>query len=161
MTLVTITASAQVSVERFTEIRQARLTPPDIGIESAAVSFIQSCQSSTPLTGGAGASPAGAIIEFRDLVASHPVTVIRLRRGIKIDDKSGVRGEPQLEIIDISIIKTGHNQFRVFAYTDGIGNLVEFRRPSKDTETRLNALLKKIQVQKDDAGQPPTSPESK
>jgi len=152
--IVSTSTVAQASVEIFTAIRQAQSIEHGAAIESAAVSYIQSSESSTPLNGGAAGAPAAAIIEFRDLVASRPITVVRLQKSIKVHDKSGTRGEPPLNIVDISIIDVGDDQLRVFAYTEGFGNLVEFRNPSKDTLDHLQALLKKHRAQDTDTEKP-------
>ena len=137
------TAQAAPSAQIIEGNRQIETIQEAREISEAALAYISSCESSTPLSGGAGASPSLNILNFRDLVATNPISVIRLNPVQTVTDKSGIKGEPPLKLIEITIVHLDENKMRVYAHTDMDGYLIEFTRPSKDTEMQLGAIIKK------------------
>lgn len=135
------TTSAQM-IEGKREMKVVEQAPK---ISEAALSYISSCQSSTPLSGGAGAPPSLAILNFRDLVATQPITIIRLDSTISVADKSGSKGEPPLRLTEITLVHLENSKVRVFAHTEASGLLIEFRKPSEDAEKLLLAVIKTTQ----------------
>ncbi len=114
-------------------------------LEEAALAYISSCESSTPLSGGAGAPRSLAILDFRDLVATQPITIIRLSSTKSVADKSGFKNQPPLKLIEITLVHLEDHKVRVFAHTFLEGHLVEFRKPSEDADIQLRAIIKKTQ----------------
>lgn len=102
--------------------------------------YIDSCKSSTPLTGGAGAGPLSSIVEFRDLIATRPSVCVHLAKVRKVEDKSGVKGESPLELTELMVIDLSPKSPRVFAYTQ-IGLLVEFWHGDKEALASVAALF--------------------
>jgi len=141
------TAQQKISAQLIEGKRQIKIIQEASELAESTIAYIRSCGSSTPLTGGAGASPSLAILNLRDLVATQPITIIRLDSALRVDDKSGIKGEAALKLIEITIVHEEDQNIRVFAHTETDGHLIEFRKPSEEAKRRLIAKIKEIPAQ--------------
>lgn len=142
-----VASGAPDSVQRFEGTREMKIVEPAKPILTKALGYITSCKSSTPLNIGFGAPTSLSILEFRDLVASRPIIIIRPGATFKVPDKSGMKNMPPLDLIEITIVQIDKDQIRVFAHTATDGNLIEFREPSKDAQSQLHAEVNSTQAQ--------------
>jgi hypothetical protein len=139
------TAQQKTSAQIIEGKRKIKIIQEAPELAESTIAYISSCRISTPLSGGAGASPSTAILNFRDRVATQPITIIRLDSALRVHDKSGIKGEAPLKLIEITIVHEEEQNIRVFAHTETAGHLIEFRDPSEESKIRLIAKIQKTQ----------------